>query len=268
MSFITISDLAVNTLQIVVLFFVILNSFIKLEKSNHKLVIVFFALAMTSYFMSLLYWYAYEIIRPNTRMPLSVSSMGENATFLLLGASLSMRVSVKKRLRPEYIGTVIFMIGNVVLWILWTEEWIQDILGGIAFGYLALVVTGRIIETEVWKKRDLIIHSLVAVSVLAVYFVQYALGEEWTDSLDTAVFIILLFILLYSFINVLMSFTKKSNKTAEQRIILAFIVYLWAVISLYSTSGKFYFVMNMIECVTFPLMMITVLKEEAKNDIR
>ena len=94
---------------------------------------VLFAFAVASVLLSNLYWLAYDILRPGTRMPFAANEIGEWALFLLLGAAVRTQPEAPSAKR-EVFCAALFTAANVALWIAWSGEWIQDILTGAAFG--------------------------------------------------------------------------------------------------------------------------------------
>ncbi len=270
MSFTTITEISINILQLIVLFFVILNAVVMIGNKKNKLVMVLFALSMTSFLLSILYWIAYDLIRPDTHMPLAVNEMGETAMFLLLGACMATCIprkgTARERLLPEQVGASFFALANIVIWIFWTGEWFQDIIGGTGFAYLMFVVAGRLRLTDAWKKRDFIFHGLAGFLFVLLYTLDIITKNEYEDFINTIVFIILSVIILYSMIGALVSIKK--NDVNGKSVCLAFSTYVWAVTGVYSTSGIYYTIINLLEIAAIPMLLIALKKEVSRYDQR
>ena len=97
----------------IVLFAIFLRASHYLRLGRNKLSIVFFTLAIASILLSDLYWLAYDILRPETRMPFAANEISEWALFLLLGATI--KVSDGNRYgiaKIEKLCAVIFTVGK------------------------------------------------------------------------------------------------------------------------------------------------------------
>ena len=83
-----------------ILLLVFLGTFRLLELEKRDARTVLFAFAVASVLLSNLYWLAYDILRPGTRMPFAANEIGEWALFLLLGAAVRTQPEVAE-LSPE-----------------------------------------------------------------------------------------------------------------------------------------------------------------------
>ena len=74
-----------------------------------------FVLAMASYLLSDLYWIAYDILKPDTRMPIACNEIGECAIILLLSAGLESLLVDKKKIAGEILFAFLFIGANIAL---------------------------------------------------------------------------------------------------------------------------------------------------------
>ena len=138
-----------------ILLLVFLGTIRLLELEKREARTVLFAFAVASVLLSNLYWLAYDILRPGTRMPFAANEIGEWALFLLLGAAVRTQPEVHSAKR-EVFCAALFTAANVALWIAWSGEWIQDILTGAAFGYFLCMLAAQLRQEEafpVWEWR-------------------------------------------------------------------------------------------------------------------
>ena len=144
-------------LNTAVLLVVIFRAARLIESSGRSMTAVFFTFAAVSLLVSNLYWIAYDLMRPGTRMPFAANELGEWAAFLLLSTSLL--CALRERFGEagkEMLCAGAFVAASTVLWIAWSGEWIQDILTGAAFGYFLCMLAAQIRYTEAfpaWEWR-------------------------------------------------------------------------------------------------------------------
>ena len=261
MSFSMITEITVNILQLITLLLVIGYAFILINRNENRLGLVFFTLAMTSFLMSTLYWIAYDLIRPDTRMPLAVNEMGETATYLLLGACFTLCVPKVFELSAEYVAGALFAVANITLWIVWSGEWLQDIIGGIAYGYLVIVVVGRTRMTDAWQKRDRILHAVAAAAVILLFTLDLFF-VAWKDALEWTSYAILILITLYSLFRAITALRgNPADKPRGYCLCLSFTAYIWAVNTVYMTTDLLYYAACLLEAAAFPLMLAAVCRE-------
>ena len=128
-------DLFFTAFHILVMLFVLIFAVRRIVFGERKMKLVYFAFGMTSFLLSDLYWLVYGVVRPGTRMPFAANEIAEWAMFLMFAASLDAAVPKPRRLPPgKMLAAAIFTLGNTLLWIGWSGEWIQDVLTGVCVG--------------------------------------------------------------------------------------------------------------------------------------
>lgn len=274
MSLATIVEISAYILQIILLFLVLINSYLFIGKSNRRLVVIYFSLAITSMFLDTLYWIAYELIRPDTRMPFAVDEMGETAMYLLLGVCFSLCVPARLRLTRETIGAAVFVVINIVLWILWSGEWVQDIFGGLSYGYLMIVVSSRLEDWEGWKTKDKLIHGICVLAVLLLQVSNFFSGTELKNLTEIVASTLLLLIILYSMFRTVISLRSPIPESSPADIYTdtsgycvcpAYVSFLWAVTAMYMTTGIFYSINVFLESAITILILLAIRKEVSQK---
>ena len=115
-------EVVFNLIQTAVLLLVFLGTLRLLGSGMREVRTVLFAFAVASVLLSNLYWLAYDILRPGTRMPFAANEIGEWALFLLLGAALNTQ-SERMNAKREMLFAALFTAANAALWIAWSGEW-------------------------------------------------------------------------------------------------------------------------------------------------
>lgn len=244
-----------NLIADVVLVYAIFIMFRLIGPTEGSRTVVFYIFAMVSLLISNLYWFAYEILRPGTRMPFAANEIGEWATFLLLTAALSTIFHERQTdsLR-ERAFAVFFILSSVALWIGWSGEWIQDILTGFAFGYLAVNTLNSIRVTDLMpRKTEAVIASVIIVLLIlhaSIFFIPKGAGAK----VDAVCYIIMFALMIY-FAYLLVKAFHDGMET-EKLICLTFVSFVWFTSVMYMSADPMYFVPQ-IFC-TLDLLLMTL----------
>ena len=242
------------------LFLVFVGTLRLLETGKREARTVFFAFAVASVLLSNLYWLAYDILRPGTRMPFAANEIGEWAMFLLLGAALHPQSAVPTAKR-EVFCAALFTAANVALWIAWTGEWIQDILTGAAFGYFLCMLAAQIRHEgafPAWEWRLLGVSCPVLIAAQTAIFL---VPEPMKRPLD-----LFCYCLLFAVAALLMirAFRSLLNGGQSSSVVPeAFAAYAWATITQYMSSGWLYITALLLATICFPMMFLALRKEVA-----
>lgn len=136
MTVIQISIISVS-IQIATFAVLLMLSIKLIGESARNLTAVFLSFSYSLFLLTDLYWLIYDLMRPESRMPFAANEIGEAALFLVTAATINSAVKRRTRLPMGYlVGTFLFSVSNVVLWILWSGEVVQDIVSGIVFAWL------------------------------------------------------------------------------------------------------------------------------------
>ena len=253
-------EVILNLVQTVVLFLVFLGTLRLLGTGRREAPAVLFAFAVASALLSNLYWLAYDILRPGTRMPFAANEIGEWAMFLLLGAALRTQ-SAAPSVKRETFFAALFTAANAALWIAWSGEWVEDILTGASFGYFLCSLAARIRQTEAfqaWEWRVLGVACPVLVAAqAAIFFVP----EPVKQPLDLFCYLLLFALAAVLLIRAFRSLRKGGQSTPL--VLQAFAAYAWTTITLYMSSGGFYIAALLLSTLCFPMMLLALRKEVA-----
>jgi hypothetical protein len=155
MGYLTRLDILTNIIQSIILIVIIAKTIKLTIETKASLLPFFFALALSGTLLSNFYWFAYDILKPDTRMPMACNEIGENATILLLCASLDTILKDKRKVASEIVFAIFFIGANIALWILWTGEWFQDILFGIPYIYFFWLLIRGLKSREILSHKEM-----------------------------------------------------------------------------------------------------------------
>ena len=109
----TLWEIILTVLQSGALAVVIVNTIRLMLKEKTGFLPFMFVLAMVSYLLSDLYWIAYDLLKPDTRMPIACNEIGECAIILLLSAGLDSLIGDKKKIAGEIVFAFLFYDANL-----------------------------------------------------------------------------------------------------------------------------------------------------------
>ena len=223
---------------------------------------VFFTFALVSNLMSLLYWLAYDLLRPEARMPFAANEFGEIGTFLLLASTLNAVFRGRfAQARWEVVCSGLFAAASAALWIAWSGEWLQDILVGLSFGYLLCVCVRSMKQAAVlapWEWRSL---GAAAVLLLLLQGLTFVLPEPWKSRADYGAYAVMFLVLAWGVRRMLPALFRRKDPCAQ--FALAVFCWSWAISTMYMSSGLFYLAADLASICCTPLTLVALRREEA-----
>ncbi len=231
-----------------------------LRASRRQLTAAQFLFAIVSLLLTYAYWLAYSLMRPDVRMPLAANMIGECAVFLLLSAALdSVFREGRVPARAHILCTLIYAAASVALWVAWSGEWIQDVIGGVVYGYFLCVCVRTLKQTGALTKREWIVLGVSCALIIAAWIVWFFVPEE-------LVFLTLIvgYGLIYATTAYFLIKTYRAVRRSDDpdlQLSLSVSSHAWCMGAMYMTSGYYYNVAMILCLLTLPLMMIAVKRE-------
>ena len=253
-------EAVLDLLRALVLVFILLSTFRFIGHEKFTARIVFFTLAAACILLCDLYWLAYDILRPETRMPFAANEIGEWALFLLLGAALNSGKPIRFReAKWEMLCAVLFSAANAALWIAWSGEWVQDILTGLAFAYFLCALVSQIKTEELFSVSHLRMLGILCVFLIAGQTATFLVPESVRRPLDLLCYGFLFAVAFWLLVRTVRAIIK--NDDPARGVCDTFIVFAWVVVTMYMSEGGFYAVAYGLSAICFPLMFLALKKE-------
>ena len=256
---ITFLEIAAILLTLAIIF----RSLNLIKKGKEPITVALFMFAMVSFMFSLSYWLAYNLIRPDSRMPFAANEIGEIAMLLLLASVLETAfrgssVSAKK----EIFLTIIFAASSVALWIGWSGEWIQDILFGTAFGYFLCTCVRSMKQADALNNNEWFVLGIFGAVLIICQAGTFFIPEGSKKTLDYFCYILMFSFQIWIFSKSIIMLKNSSDTKAI--LSLAFFVCAFSFSTLYMSSEWFYLAALMFCLGTLPLMLFALKKEVAE----
>lgn len=243
-------------LQLVILVVIIVKTVRSMINGKHTFLPFFFALAMASCLLSNLYWIAYDTLRPDTRMPIASNEIAECAVILLLSAGLDSILKDKKDVLGEAIFAFLFISVNIVLWILWSGEWFQDILFGLPYIYFFWLLIRGLRSRMSLTRNELWFSAIMSISFLVMQFILFAGIEIMNGLIKTVCYMVMFALMIWLGI--------KSVRSKDFFVTTTY--FLWTNLSIFLSPDIYYYIVALAETVAFPLMFVSMKKELAADD--
>ena len=255
MSGLTLFGIITTILQSIVLVVIIAKTVRLMNNGKNEFLPFFFVLAMSSFLLSNLYWIAYDVLKPGTRM-IAANEIGECAMILLLSAGLDVVLKDKKKIFGEIVFAILFIGVNIALWIAWSGEWLQDVLFGIPYIYfLWLLIRGKR-SRGVLARKELWLAAVMGVSVLILQIPLLYVKGFLFESIKVAFFVVMFALMAWLGV--------KSFRSKDYFMTLTF--FLWTELSMFLTYGVYYYLAFSSNVLVLPLMYVSM-KRELANDL-
>lgn len=244
----------------IVLLVIFLLAFRQAGIRKNRVSMVFFSLAIASILLSDLYWLAYDVLRPDTRMPFASNEISEWALFLLLGATLNVNnAGGFSTAWAEKLCVIIFTIGNVALWICWSGEWAQDILTGCAFGYFLWNLVEKIKWEDAFTDRQWILLGVDCLVLLLGQAGTLIGPQPLRQPIDYCCYVLMFATAGVFIARAIISLLKKSEP--GRSIAHSFGAFAWIVVTMYMSAEPIYYGALSLSIICFVLMFIAMTRE-------
>ena len=251
-------SMLLNIIMTVVLIAILIPSVKMIIKDRKRFLMLFFSMACMCYLLSSLYWIAYEAIRPGVRMPFAADEIADCSMILLLSASLETILHDKKKNVPgELIFTFLYISANIFLWIMWSGEWVQDIVFGLPYYYFLWMIIRGIRSSKALNKVELIACALTPFVIVGFQTANLYTTGNLQNVAD---------LIGYSFMYFFMAWLGiKSIKSGN--IFLRYAFFFWTLIATFSCSGYLYLVAVASNILAVFVVYLAVKKETISHDI-
>ena len=234
---------------------IVVAAVIRFHGKQQSLTILFFCFAMVSLLLTNVYWLAHSLLRPNMRMPLAANTIGECAVFLLLSAALNSLFPDRRfSFTPQFICIVLFAGASIVLWITWSGEWLQDLLGGIAFGYFLCICVRNLCQMDLINKTEWLMLGICCTAYLSLFFL-FAEDHPLVKIGYSLMFTTMAWFLYRTIRSV------RRRESAEKQIVLSISAYACCMSGVYMSSGYWYIAAELVYLLTLPMMLHAFGKE-------
>ena len=238
-----------NLLQTAVLAALVFLSIRLLLKKTGSLTAVFVSFFFALWFLADIYWLVYDILRADARMPFAANEFAEAAMMLTLAAALNSAVphGTRAAVRQVICGAL-FAVSNVVLWIAWSGEWVQDVITGLAFIWFVSSAVCSLKVVHDLSKKEWVLLGGLCVLLIVGQGLTFFFEEPFKSSIDTGCYVLLSLIILYWLVKLIISYKRKHS--AQRLMSLAVANTVWIIVAIFMSSGLIYTIYFNLETLT------------------
>ena len=267
MSFETVFGNIISILSLIVTVSIIILSVRKLTEKKNKVLSVFFTFAMVSYFMSEVYYFAYNFLIPDTRMPFAANEIAEASMILLLCAVLETTLGKERKINiPALIFSTVFIGVNIALWIIWADEWIKNILFGLPYIYYLYLLIKGVIKTKAASGKEIFTAAALSVVILIGEAIAIAMNDTVRPIIEISCYPFMYILWIFILVKTVKTLRKEDKNNAEA-IYLSFALHIWTMLLMFMSADIFYNVANIMYIIVLPMMYLAFKKELSKDDI-
>ena len=244
----------------IALFTVLLVLSVQMIRENgQSLTAVFLIFTLSLWLFTDLYWVIYDFMRPDRRMPFAVNEIGEAAIFLLIPALLSSTVNYRlSSARKQAVGTVLFAVCNVVLWIAWSGEWVQDILIGAAFAYFLCSIACALKSQRRLSRNEWIGLGIGCTLLILAQVITFFVEPKTRVTVEMGCYVFLIAGTMYW---VYKLFAAHKNQTPSKAMLCLVLAFLgWSMMAKYMSGGMWYTAFMAVETIALLFMYLSVRK--------
>ena len=254
------AEFAANLVEEAVLLINVFRTIRLIGSGKRSMACVFYLFALISLAISNAYWLIYEILRPETRMPMAANEFGETAFFLLLASMLGNIFPRDGRLLlRERVGTTLFGAASIGLWIVWSGEWFQDIFFGFFFCFFLMMVVRTARQSGACSRKEWYAVEICASVLIACEIAVQLLKDPVRTGLDVFCYILMFGFLGYLLKKLFASLRRKED--AKISLVLGVAGIAWSSSCLYMSEGVWYLAALLATSFLLALVQMTVERE-------
>lgn len=254
-------------LQILVLVPIIFLSAKLMKDGKHGIFPAVFTFAMIGLMLSCLYNSLNTLLTQGDRMPFAADEIAECSMLLLLSAGLESMAKEKEKVAiRELVFSIAFIGANIILWIAWSGEWIQDTLFGLPYVYFLYLILRGVRRTNALTSKETLFAMISGSCIMLVSLLLLFLDEDTACVIDNILHIPEFLIIAWLFWKSVLAL-KKAN-AGEEALFLSFLCFLWSLLVTYMCGGLCYGLALIINTATLPVMLLAMKKKELQNDLR
>ena len=257
MTIIQITLISVS-IQILVLALLLTLSVKLISESERNLTAVFMSFYFALWLLTDLYWLVYDLMRPDMRMPFAANEIGEAAMFLTGAATINSAVKHRTRLPMGYLaGIHLFAISNVVLWILWSGEIVQDIIVGTVLIWFFYSIVRALRWSQALSSREWIVLAVLCTALIISQGLTFIVPENVKPVPDTCAYLLLIAGGIFFIYKLIRAY---KGGLAYAQLFLSYALVIWLTMAKYMSGGNWYNLFLTLETIGITLWYMSVRK--------
>ena len=249
----------VDVFEMVLLVVTVVYLFRHSDASRQRSPIVFLGFSYAVLLVSNLYWIAYELMTREAIYEFSAIDIASAGLYLLAGASIAMLLDEREGLDlPVFVGSGIYSIGQAVLWVIWTNMWLKDVLGCLPIWYMAYYLVRGLKRIRAFSHVERVALVVVVAAVAALQVGSFVVWDTFGSALDITSGILCL--VVYFGLVAKLYLTNKAEGIGGKVVGYAFSALLWALCSMYLMYEPLYSIFLLLSVLMMGVTAVLVVK--------
>ena len=267
-------DLIESLMQLFVMIVCALLTVRFLRKVRFTIVMGFFLYATICLIIGNMYWILTTVLKVGVRIPYGINEVSSTGAWLLF-ASMFNKIFYKERPKHgfETVQIVVISAVLIVLWTVWSGEWIESVTSGVPLCYLMYIIVLAMKKTGAFGTIEKVCIIVSTYTVLILQIINSFLESE----LIMAVFEYTTYVILFAvFVFLLVKGLRGLGRIRRDRdtsvddikkvLVVNFVSLIWILNTTYMCYEPVYFLADFMYAVALLIVMFTCFELEKRPE--
>ena len=214
-----------------------------INRTHARVGILYVAYGLMCMFCSSVYWLIHVLLDTDYRFPFGANDVGAIGMFLLFASALAIIFKdAGKKAVLEVIGTLVFSVISVILWIIWSGEVVKDIISGIPYAYFCCHAVRSVRLSHGFRRLEWVFFAAFVLGITLVEGWISFLPEPLNIIVDSACYVIMYTMLVALMCNAFVKIVRsKTTADAAAAVSMSAVCFAWGLSSMYMSAEPMYF---------------------------
>ena len=245
-----------------------------LKKVRFTIVMGFFLYATICLIIGNMYWILTTLLKVGVRIPYGINEVSSTGAWLLFAAMLN-KIFYKERPKRgvETVQVAAISVVLIVLWTIWSGEWIESVVGGVPLCYYMYIVVLAMKKTGAFRFFEKILIVVSTYTVLLLQIVSLFLEDEIVQSVfEYTTYVILFAMFTFFFVKGLRGLgriRRGENVPVEEVkkvLVVNFMSLTWIQNTMYMCYEPVYFLADFMYAVALLIVLLTCIELEKRPE--
>ena len=267
-------DLIESLMQLAVMIICALLTVRFLKKVRFTIVMGFFLYATICLIIGNMYWILTTLLKVGVRIPYGINEVSSTGAWLLFAAMLN-KIFYKERPKRgfETVQVALISVVLIVLWTIWSEEWIESVVGGIPLCYYMYIVVLAMKKTGAFRTVEKVLIVISTYTVLLLQIVSLFLEDEIVKSVfEYTTYVFLFAMFAFFFVKGLRGLGRiRKDASADKDeikkvLVVNFMSLTWIQNTTYMCYEPVYFLADFMYAVALLIVLLTCIELEKRPE--
>ena len=267
-------DLIESLMQLLVMIVCALLTVRFLKKVRFTIVMGFFLYATICLIIGNMYWILTTVLKVGVRIPYGINEVSSTGAWLLF-ASMFNKIFYKERPKRgfETVQIAVISVVLIVLWTVWSGEWIESVTSGVPLCYLMYIIVLAMKKTGAFGTIEKVCIIVSTYTVLILQIINCFLESELIMAVfEYTTYVILFAVFTFLFVKGLRGLLRirRDRDTSVDEIkkvlVVNFVSLVWILNTTYMCYEPVYFLADFMYAVALLIVMFTCFELEKRPE--